>query len=1221
MRKMTGAWTAWTGLALTCCAHAAVVGQWDFEQGNLSPTVGNAPIEYADGAGGTTEQGTQFGTTTALGIPDIGGQPARVMRFDAFLKPAGYNLPTPLVANGGGSLVNQWTLIMDVLYPTGSDLKYRALIDTDSWNTADADFFVGPNNGVGISGQYDGKVTPDQWHRIAFTVDQAEGVNQIKKYVDGELVGTQKAGGLDGRWGFSPAYWAVLFADDDGEVAPGYVNSIQLRDEVLSRGQIQVLGGAQAAGIPQQVPPVPSYIEAWIPATSVASRDTQVGVVLNVGDATVNPSAVALTLNGAVLSNPQVISQPPLLTVRKAPPAPLPIGAKATLVVSYPETLSGATQTRSFTNRFDVALYIETFDGLPLGPNVEEASAGDQVWTKTPPTGWTIDDTGMPGYDQPDYAENDGRKEWAGWSFADVKWWPTVDDQHRSWFTRASGAAAIADPDEWDDAPHYPGLYNSLLSSPPISLAGVDANTAVLRFDSSWRPEALDDGAPKFPVDANGNPTNNQTAVVRVSFDGAPPVEVLRMQSVAGLPGFKPDAENENLSVPLNNPAGARNMVLTFGLLYAANDWWWAVDNVSVTVGDVAPEITQHPSSTSRILGSSAVLSVTATGTNLRYQWKKDGQDLAGATASSLSLGPLQKSHAGSYVCAVSNTAGSATSNPAQVTVLDVPANADSLKQGLGAYLPFDGNYADVSGNNRNGSEVGAPSFAAGKVGQAVRVTNSRSATSYNFVTLGSNADLPFGQTEDFTVAFWAKAERTQGDPSIVATKNWGSGGNTGWTIGTQADGRVEWNYKRSTESRKDLDFTGRGNVLNDPNRWTHVVVVWRIAGNAETYVDGELVNLTPIGPGTGDVSSPDLAFNIGQDGTGAYTDGEWDGLVDDVAVWTRALSADEVVTLYAFGNFGESFFTAPPLTSDLAVNLRFEGNLSDASGSGNAGTAVGSPTFTAGKVGQGIRLNTDKPAGIFNYVTLGQATPVQFGNTKDFSVAFWARMLNWTDDPAFIANKNWGSGNNQGWVIATDGDGRVQWNYRRRNPDSPRKDFDSVGGLVSDKAWHHVAVVFAINGQAVTYFDGNAIEKDRNNTDGRKDITPSTGSLVDLARNLNIGQDGTGQYTDANLFDAVMDDVALWNRALTGREVAVLYNRGLNNQFIDGTPGPAPSPTLTYTLAGGQLTLGWDGSGFTLQENANLSDRNGWQAVPGAGANSATIPTSGAARFYRLIK
>jgi hypothetical protein len=74
---------------------------------------------------------------------------------------------------------------------------------------------------------------------------------------------------------------------------------------------------------------------------------------------------------------------------------------------------------------------LRKFDSLPLGPNPEEASKGEKVWTRTPPTGWLIDDTGMPGYGTPEYAANDGRTEWAGWAFADVKWWPTVDNQRR----------------------------------------------------------------------------------------------------------------------------------------------------------------------------------------------------------------------------------------------------------------------------------------------------------------------------------------------------------------------------------------------------------------------------------------------------------------------------------------------------------------------------------------------------------------------------------------------------------------------------------------------------------------------------------------------------------------------------------------------------------------------------------------------------------------------
>jgi hypothetical protein len=33
----------------------------------------------------------------------------------------------------------------------------------------------------------------------------------------------------------------------------------------------------------------------------------------------------------------------------------------------------------------------------------------------------------------------------------------------------------------------------------------------------------------------------------------------------------------------LEAPAGAKTMVLTFGLLNAGNDWWWSIDNVEVT--------------------------------------------------------------------------------------------------------------------------------------------------------------------------------------------------------------------------------------------------------------------------------------------------------------------------------------------------------------------------------------------------------------------------------------------------------------------------------------------------------------------------------------------------------------------------------------------------------------------------------------------------------------
>ncbi|MGE3313032.1 MAG: hypothetical protein AB7O66_23945 [Limisphaerales bacterium] len=237
---------------------------------------------------------------------------------------------------------------------------------------------------------------------------------------------------------------------------------------------------------------------------------------------------------------------------------------------------------------FGQKLFYENFDTVPFGPNPEEASKGERVWTRTPPTGWTVDDTGMPGYGTPEYAANDGRTEWAGWAFADVRWWPTVDNQRRAEFLNATGGAAIADPDEWDDATHLKGLFNAYMTTPEISVAGKAANSLALAFDSSWRPEAFDDTGASFTVAEDGSAINNQTAVITAQWDGGAPIEVVRWdsdsQDKAEGDYFKADGEfiNEAAIAALNNPAGAQKLTLKFGLINAANDWWWAIDNVAV---------------------------------------------------------------------------------------------------------------------------------------------------------------------------------------------------------------------------------------------------------------------------------------------------------------------------------------------------------------------------------------------------------------------------------------------------------------------------------------------------------------------------------------------------------------------------------------------------------------------------------------------------------------
>ena len=234
------------------------------------------------------------------------------------------------------------------------------------------------------------------------------------------------------------------------------------------------------------------------------------------------------------------------------------------------------------TSFAQVTLLWEDFDGLVLTDSVDEGVAGPvgdgggtaaaDVWTDVPPAGWTDDDAGVPGHADP--ADNNGVFEWSGWNFADRDWWvTTAGDQRRSEFVNASGTIMVADADEWDDATHPGGppdgpWYNTFISTPAISLAGIAENTVVLDFDSSWRPE-FDDNY-------------HQTANIVVSYDGAAPVEVLRWESDSGSSLFHDNAPNEHVTIGLSNPAGASEMALTFGLFDAGNDWWWGVDNIHV---------------------------------------------------------------------------------------------------------------------------------------------------------------------------------------------------------------------------------------------------------------------------------------------------------------------------------------------------------------------------------------------------------------------------------------------------------------------------------------------------------------------------------------------------------------------------------------------------------------------------------------------------------------
>ncbi len=103
--------------------------------------------------------------------------------------------------------------------------------------------------------------------------------------------------------------------------------------------------------------------------------------------------------------------------------------------------------------------------------------------------------------------------------------------------------------------------------------------------------------------------------------------------------------------------------------------------SLTVNPAPVPPSITSQPASQSVTAGQAATFSVTASGTApLSYQWSKNGTPISGANSSSYTTPPTSSSDNGAqFVVVVSNTAGSATSNPATLTVTTPLPTVSSL--------------------------------------------------------------------------------------------------------------------------------------------------------------------------------------------------------------------------------------------------------------------------------------------------------------------------------------------------------------------------------------------------------------------------------------------------------------------------------------------------------------------------------------------------------------
>jgi hypothetical protein len=333
-------------------------------------------------------------------------------------------------------------------------------------------------------------------------------------------------------------------------------------------------------------------------------------------------------------------------------------------------------------------------------------------------------------------------------------------------------------------------------------------------------------------------------------------------------------------------------------------------------------------SASQTLCSGSTVANLTATGTNIKwYTNSTGGNPLASTTAlvngttyyASQTVNGCESIARLAVTVSLNNPTVSASSTTVcigQPTTLNASSGisnestcanfTNALNQGLKAWYPFCGNANDLSGNNLNGSILGAQlttdrygnsnSAYSFSNNQQITIPNSSTQNEYPLtISLWYNASTypTGGQTNIFSKyvpASWNGFQILYGDNTKVS--NNGTTENNGF--GTQSwyakdfNNRVIGYYNSPSFEQPSISL----------DNWYHYVFVLDATGG-KIYVNGKLIS-TDTWDGTPGICSNNYLWKIG----GQYEGNFWfNGKIDDVGIWNRALSANEITELYSSSN------------------------------------------------------------------------------------------------------------------------------------------------------------------------------------------------------------------------------------------------------------------------------------------------------------------------------
>jgi hypothetical protein len=416
------------------------------------------------------------------------------------------------------------------------------------------------------------------------------------------------------------------------------------------------------------------------------------------------------------------------------------------------------------------------------------------------------------------------------------------------------------------------------------------------------------------------------------------------------------------------------------------------------------------------------------------------------------------------------------------------PDTITNSNTGIVSLWPGDGNANDIVGGNI-GTLQGGATFAPGLVGQA-----------FSFNGSGANVSVPYSSSlalHAFTVQAWVDISTTA--PGFPA----GFG-----ILGTRFGGDYTFDFK--VEANQIHGDVGNGTnwistsvdfpATLTPGTW-HLITYVIDNGSKQfsLYLDGTLQRTIAFS-GTPLFMTLSETMEIGNSYGGEY----YNGLIDEVSLYNRALSPAEIRQLYNALSTGSN--------TGIVSSWPGEGNANDTVG-GNHGTLVGGATFAPGLVGQAFSLN-----GTSAYVNVPDAPSLD--PTAAITVAAWidpVAHVGFADPLVKKAGED--TQQQDGYTLEFIND-RVRFLVY----------LSGQGWVASPSAsvplgqWSYVVGTYANGSGLAFYVNGQLI--------GTTDVS---GSMAPSGNPLEIGHDPS---TTGRWYDGLIDEVSLYNRALSPAEI-----------------------------------------------------------------------------------